>query len=87
MFEKKNFDKVPIHCEWDHEINLTDDAPPLIPAKLYQMTPVEQEAIDQFVEDELKAGKICELKLPYVSPCFFIAKKMAAATLSKIIKE
>ena len=39
------------------------------------MTPVEQEAIDQFVEDELKAGKICESKLLYASPCFFIAKK------------
>ena len=39
------------------------------------MTPVEQEAIDQFVEDELKAGKIHESKSPYASPCFFITKK------------
>ena len=39
------------------------------------MTPVEQEAVDQFVEDELKAGKIHESKSPYASPCFFIAKK------------
>ena len=39
------------------------------------MTPVEQEAIDQFVEDELKVGKIRESKSPYASPCFFIAKK------------
>ena len=38
------------------------------------MTPVEQEAIDHFIEDELKAGKIHESKLPYASPCFFIAK-------------
>ena len=75
LFEKKNFDKLPICHEWDHEINLTDDAPPLIPAKTYQMTPVEQEAFDQFVADELKAGKIQESKLPYASPCFFIAKK------------
>ena len=37
--------------------------------------PVEQEAIDQFIEDELKAGKICKSKSPYASPCFFIAKK------------
>ena len=46
-----------------------------IPARLYQMTPVEQEAVDQFVEDELKAGKIRKSKSPYASPCFFIAKK------------
>ena len=57
LFEKKNFDKLPIRREWDHEINLTEDAPASIPARLYQMTPVEQEAVDQFVEDELKVGK------------------------------
>ena len=39
------------------------------------MMPVEQEAVDQFVEDELKAGKIHESKSPYASPCFFITKK------------
>ena len=36
---------------------------------------VEQEALDQFVADELKAGNIWESKLPYASPCFFIVKK------------
>ena len=39
------------------------------------MMALEQEALDQFVADELKAGKIQESKLPYASPCFFIAKK------------
>ena len=58
LFKKKNFDKLPIHCEWDHEINLTDNALVLILAKTYQMTLVEQEALDQIVADELKAGKI-----------------------------
>ena len=75
LFEKKNFDKLLIHREWDHEINLMEDAPASIPARLYRMMPVEQEAIDQFVEDELKAGKIRESKSPYASPCFFIVKK------------
>ena len=31
LFEKKNFDKLPIHCEWDHKINLTEDMPASIP--------------------------------------------------------
>ena len=35
LFEKKNFDKLPIHREWDHKINLTEDAPASIPAWLY----------------------------------------------------
>ena len=81
LFKKKNFDKLPICHEWDHEINLTEDAPASILARLYRMTPVEQEAIDQFVEDELKAGKICESKSPYASPCFFIAKKDGSCRL------
>ena len=50
-------------------------------ARLYQMMPVEQEAVDQFVEDELKAGKIRKSKLPYASPCFFIAKKDGSCRL------
>ena len=45
------------------------------------MMPVEQEAIDQFVEDELKAEKIHKSKLPYASPCFFIAKKDGSCCL------
>ena len=75
LFKRKNFDKLLIHCEWGHEINLTNDVLPSIPAKTYRMTLVEQEALDQFVVDELKAGKIQESKSPYASPCFFIAKK------------
>ena len=75
LFEKKNFDKLPMRRKWDHEINLTNDAPPLLPAKTYCMTPVEQDALDQFIANELKAGKIRESKSPYASPCFFIAKK------------
>ena len=34
LFEKKNFDKLPIRHEWDHEINLTEYAPVSIPARL-----------------------------------------------------
>ena len=83
LFEKKNFDKLPIRRKWGHEINLTEDAPASIPARLYRMMLVEQEAVDQFVEDEPKAGKIRESKSPYASPCFFIAKRMGVVALSK----
>jgi hypothetical protein len=75
MFEKKNFDKLPGRWEWDHEINLVPDAPKELPARNYRMTPVEQQALDEFVNEELKTGKICPSKLPYAAPCFFIAKK------------
>ena len=35
LFEKKNFDKLPICCKWDHEINLTENVPASILARLY----------------------------------------------------
>ncbi|KAF8626079.1 hypothetical protein AX17_006626 [Amanita inopinata Kibby_2008] len=33
LFEKKEFDKLPLHREWDHEINLMNDALKDLPAK------------------------------------------------------
>ena len=35
LFEKKNFNKLPIHREWDHKISLTEDVPASILARLY----------------------------------------------------
>ena len=84
LFEKKNFDKLPIRREWDHEINLSEDAPASIPARLYRMTPVEQEAIDQFVEDELKAGKSMNPNHPMLVPASLLQKMMEVIALSKI---
>ena len=75
LFEKKNFDKLPKRREWDHEINLVSDAPKEIPAKNYRMTPIEEQHLDKFIDEELKAGKIRPSKSPYASPCFFIFKK------------
>jgi hypothetical protein len=51
------------------------DAPKELPARNYHMTTVEQQAFDEFVNKELKTGKIRPSKSPYAAPCFFIAKK------------
>ena len=75
LFEKKNFDKLPGQQEWDHEINLILDALKELPAQNYQMMTVELQALDDFVNEELKTGKICLSKLLYAAPCFFITKK------------
>jgi hypothetical protein len=39
------------------------------------MTPMELQALNDFINEELKTGKICSSKSPYAAPCFFIAKK------------
>jgi len=35
----------------------------------------EEEALNQWLDEQLKAGLIVELKLRYAVPCFYIPKK------------
>ncbi|KAF8624451.1 hypothetical protein AX17_007132 [Amanita inopinata Kibby_2008] len=53
LFEKKEFDKLPPHRDWDHEINLTNDALKDLPAKVYPMTQTELQTLDEFLEEGL----------------------------------
>jgi len=75
LFNKKKFEKLPKRCEWDHEINLMDEAPKELNAKAYAMTLKEEEALNQWLDKQLKAGLIVESKSRYAAPCFYIPKK------------
>ena len=46
LFNKKKFEKLLERCEWDHEINLMEDAPRELNAKAYTMTLKEEEALN-----------------------------------------
>jgi len=46
LFNKKKFKKLPERCEWDHEINLMEEAPRELNAKAYAMTLKEEEALN-----------------------------------------
>ena len=75
LFNKKKFKKLPERCEWDHEINLTEEAPRELNAKAYTMILKEKEALNQWLDEQLKAGLIVESKSRYAAPCFYIPKK------------
>ena len=62
LFNKKKFEKLPERREWDHEINLTEEAPRELNAKAYTMTIKEEEALSQWLNEQLKAGLIVESK-------------------------
>jgi len=47
LFNKKKFEKLPECREWDHEINLTEEAPKELNVKAYTMTIKEEEALNQ----------------------------------------
>ena len=75
LFNKKKFKKLPEKREWNHKINLTEEAPRELNAKAYAMTIKEEEALNQWLDEQLKVGLIVELKSRYAAPCFYIPKK------------
>jgi len=75
LFNKKKFEKLLERREWDHEINLTEEAPRELNAKAYAITLKEEEALNQWLDEQLKAGLIVESKSRYAAPCFYIPKK------------
>jgi len=74
LFNKKKFEKLLERCKWDHKINLTDKVPKELNAKAYAMT-LKEEALNQWLDEQLKAGLIVESKSRYMAPCFYIPKK------------
>jgi len=47
LFNKKKFKKLPERWEWDHKINLTEEAPKKLNTKAYAITLKEEEALNQ----------------------------------------
>jgi len=47
LFNKKKFEKLPERHEWDHEINLTEEAPKELNTKAYVMTLKKKKALNQ----------------------------------------
>ena len=81
LFNKNKFEKLPEQCEWDHEINLTEEAPKELNVKAYAMILEEEEALNQWLDKQLKAGLIVESKSRYMAPCFYIPKKNSSLQL------
>ena len=75
LFNKKKFEKLLKRREWDHKINLTDEAPKELNTKAYTMTLKEEEALNQWLDEQLKAELIVESKSRYIALCFYILKK------------
>ena len=75
LFNKKKFEKLPERRKLDHKINLMNEALKELNAKAYAMTLKEEEALNQWLDEQLKAGLIVESKSRYAAPCFYILRK------------
>jgi len=71
LFNKKKFEKLPERCEWDHKINLIEEVSKELNTKAYMMTLKEEEALNQWLDKQLKAGLIVESKSRYTVPCLY----------------
>ena len=65
----------PLAHLWDHTIDFKKGVPDAIDCKIYPMTPTENRALDEFIDEQLAKGYIWPSISPYVSSFFFIKKK------------
>ena len=52
-----------------------DETPKELNTKAYAITLKEEEALNQWLDEQLKTGLIMESKSRYMAPCFYIPKK------------
>jgi hypothetical protein len=74
VFSKTSFDTLPDRKKWDHAIELIPQAIPRS-CKVYPLSREEQGQLDEFIEENLRTGRIRPSKSPMASPVFFIKKK------------
>ncbi|KAG9217971.1 hypothetical protein CCMSSC00406_0009791 [Pleurotus cornucopiae] len=74
VFRKRDSERMPVERPWDHAIKLTPDFEPKA-SKVYPLSPVEQQELNDFLDGNLKKGYIRPSKSPQTSLVFFVQKK------------
>ena len=74
VFKKKESEKMPTRKAWDHAIDFREGFVPK-KGKIYPLSRVEREEVQEFVKDQLRKGYIRPSKSPQTSPVFFMLKK------------
>jgi len=74
VFEKKESERMLMRKAWDHPIDFREGFVPK-KGKIYLLSRVEREEVQEFVKDQLRKGYIRPSKSPQMSPVFFVLKK------------
>ena len=74
VFSQGSFDELPPNRAWDHTIDLIPDAQ-MKRSKVYPLSPKEMNALKEFIDENLRTGRIRPSKSPMTSPVFFVGKK------------
>ena len=74
VFSEEASHRLPQHRPWDHAINLVPNAT-MTKCGLYCLTPAEEEALSNYLQEQLDKGYIRPSKSAFASPFFFVDKK------------
>ena len=74
IFSEEKAAQFPESKPWDHKIKMKEGFEPKS-FENYNLTPVEQLELDNFLKEILKKGYIQPSKSPMASPFFFVSKK------------
>jgi hypothetical protein len=74
VFVRESFDSLPEKHLWDHAIELKPGSK-AVDCKIYPLSVTEQGKLNDFLEENLKSGRIRLSKSPMASAFFFIKKK------------
>ena len=74
VFEKKDLERMPTRKTYDHAIELREGFVPK-KGKIYPLSRVEREEVQEFVKDQLRKGYIRPSKSLQTSLVFFVPKK------------
>ena len=75
VFSEEEAQRFPPSQAWDHAIDFKKGAPDAINCPVYPMTRIEDEALDDFIDEQLAKGYIRPSISPYALSFFFIKKK------------
>ena len=76
VFSEEEAHRFPPSRPYDHAINLDDSFIPKV-GKIYPLTPKEQKATEDFLEENLQLGRIRPSNSPQAASFFFVNKKDA----------
>jgi len=74
VFSQTKAEILPPHCPYNLKINLEEGAQPLV-GPIYSLSASEQEALKEFIEENLNTGFIQPTSSPHGAPVLFIKKK------------
>jgi len=74
VFSKSKAETLAPHCPYDLQIDLEKDSHPLVET-IYLLSKFEQEALKEFINENLTNGFICSMSSPHGAPVLFVKKK------------